>query len=130
MIDYSSAKIQSYDFNDYVENAEILRIYRSLAINYRVGLEARLNKFYFRLGYNFLADPEKDITNSTLSNKLNKKSIGVGYLSNIFTADITFTTINKKTEITPYNLFRDQPVAEFDSNFSKIIFSLGIRIND
>ena len=65
LIDYSSAKIQSYDFNDYVENAEILRIYRSLAINYRVGLEARLNKFYFRLGYNFLADPEKDITNST-----------------------------------------------------------------
>ncbi len=82
------------------------------------------------MGYKFLAYPEKDITNSTLSNKLNKKSIGVGYLSNIFTADITFTTINKKSEISPYNLFRDQPVAEFDSNFSKIIFSLGIRINN
>ena len=130
LIDYSSAQIQSYDFNDYVENAEILRIYRTLAINYRVGLEARLNKFYLRLGYNFLADPEKDITNSTHSNSLNKKSIGVGFLSNILTADITFTSINKKSVLSPYNLFRDQPVAEFDSNFSKIIFSLGIRINN
>ena len=85
-----------------------MRIYRTLAINYRVGLEARLNKFYLRLGYNFLADPEKDIT----------------------TADITLTSINKKSVLSPYNLFRDQPVAEFDSNFSKIIFSLGIRINN
>ena len=107
-----------------------MRIYRTLAINYRVGLEARLNKFYLRLGYNFLADPEKDITNSTHSNALNKKSIGVGFLSNILTADITFTSINKKSVLSPYNLFRDQPVAEFDSNFSKIIFSLGIRINN
>ncbi len=130
LIDYSSAQIQSYDFNDYVENAEILRIYRTLAINYRVGLEARLNKFYLRLGYNFLADPEKDIINSSHSNALNKKSIGVGFLSNILTADITFTSINKKSVLSPYNLFRDQPVAEFDSNFSKIIFSLGIRINN
>ena len=107
-----------------------MRIYRTLAINYRVGLEARLNKFYLRLGYNFLADPEKDITNSTLSNSLNKKSIGAGFLSNILTADITLTSINKKSVLSPYNLFRDQPVAEFDSNFSKIIFSLGIRINN
>ena len=130
LIDYSSAVIQSYDFNDFSENTEIERIYKSLAVNYRLGLEARFKKFYLRLGYNFLVDPEKDIFNSLTGNNLSKKSIGLGYLSNIFTADITFTNLNKKSIISPYSIYTDQPVAEFNTNYNKILISLGIRINN
>ena len=83
-----------------------------------------------RLGYNVLGDPEKNIMDSGLSNKINRKSLGIGYLSKTFTLDITYLNLNKKSRVSPYPTFSDQPIAEFDSNFKRLVISLGIRINN
>lgn len=130
LIDYSSARIQSYDFNDFSENKEIEKVYKTMVVNYRIGLEGRFKNFYLRLGYNVLGDPEKNIMDSGLTNKINRKSLGIGYLSKTFTLDITYLNLNKKSRVSPYPTFSDQPVAEFDSNFKRLVISLGIRINN
>lgn len=130
LIDYSSASIQSYDFNDFAENQDIVRIYKSLALNYRIGLEGRLRNFYLRLGYNFLNDPEKEIINFKPSNSIHTKSLGIGFLTNTLSIDLTYLKYKNKSQVSPYILSVDQPIAEFSSNYNKLILSLCIRINN
>ena len=44
-INYTTAFIQSADFDSYRDNQEIKNIYKSLAVNYRFGLEGRYDNF-------------------------------------------------------------------------------------
>ena len=130
LIDYSSSRIQSYDFNDFMENKEIEKIYKALAVNYRFGLEGRYKNFYLRLGYNVLGDPSKNLNDSNFNNKINRKSFGIGYLSKTFSLDITYISLNKKSRVSPYSIYSNQPVADFDSKYNRLVISLGIRIDN
>ncbi len=130
LIDYSSASIQSYDFNDFAENQDIVRIYKSLALNYRIGIEGRYRNFYLRLGYNFLNDPEKKITNFKPNNSIHTKSLGIGFLTNSLSIDLTYMNYKNKSQVSPYILSIDQPIAEFSSQYYKLILSLCVRINN
>ncbi len=130
LIDYSSSRIQSYDFNDFMENKEIEKIYKALAVNYRFGLEGRYKNFYLRLGYNVLGDPSKNLNDSNFNNKINRKSFGIGYLSKTFSLDITYISLNKKSRVSPYSIYLNQPVADFDSKYNRLVISLGIRIDN
>ncbi len=130
LIDYSSASIQSYDFNDFAENQDIVRIYKSLALNYRIGIEGRYRNFYLRLGYNFLNDPEKKISNFKPNNSIHTKSLGIGFLTNSLSIDLSYMNYKNKSQVSPYILSIDQPVAEFSSQYYKLILSLCVRINN
>ena len=130
LVDYSSASIQSYDFNDFAENQDIVRIYKSLALNYRIGIEGRYRNFYLRLGYNFLNDPEKNITNFKPNNLIHTKSLGIGFLTNSLSIDLTYMNYKNKSQVSPYILSIDQPIAEFSSQYYKLILSLCVRINN
>ncbi len=126
-VNYSSANISSFDFATYNDNREIKNIYKSLAINYRVGIEGRLKKFYLRAGYSFLADPNR----ISLGNKYEfiKKSLGIGYLSNNINLDLTYTTQQRAESILPYKVFSYQPIAEILTKNNQIILTIGVRIN-
>lgn len=127
-VNYSSSFIQSYDFDSYRDNQEIKNIYKSLAVNYRIGAEGRYNNFYLRAGYNFLADPNKII--DVIDNSLIKKSLGIGYLAKNINIDVTYSILNNKSNIIPYPTFSDQPIAEFSTKNQEISISLGVRINN
>ena len=130
LINYSSSNVESYDFNPFQDNSEINSLYKSLSVNYRFGIEGRYENFYLRLGYNFLADPSRDLINSGIKNNLIKKSFGVGYLSNTFSLDIAYINLDKNSKISPYPIYINQPVADFSSNYRSILLTLGIRINN
>ena len=127
-INYTTAFIQSADFDSYRDNQEIKNIYKSLAVNYRFGLEGRYDNFYIRAGYNYLTDPNriKGITDNSLA----KKSLGFGYLAKNLSIDLTYSILNSKSNITPYPIFSDQPFAEFSTKNKEISITLGVRINN
>ena len=127
-VNYTSSFIQSYDFDSYRDNQEIKNIYKSLAINYRIGAEGRHNNFYLRAGYNFLADPNK--IKGLIDNSLVKRSLGIGYLAKNFNIDLTYSVFNNESYITPYPIFSNQPLADFSTKNKEISLTLGIRIND
>jgi len=127
-INYSSARIQSYDFSHYNDNREIANVYKSLAINYRFGVEARLRKFYLRAGYNYLSDPNR-ILDDTNNEKI-KKSIGIGYLSKGINLDIAYTSLNSDSRLSSYPIPSNQPIANFSTKIRSVIITLGIRINN
>ena len=127
-INYTSSSLQSSDFDTYRDNQEIRNIYKTLAVNYRFGVEGRFDNFYIRAGYNFLADPNriKDI----IDNGLIKKSLGIGYLVKSLNIDLSYSSINSKSNITPYPIYSNQPVAEFTTKHQVIKLTLGVRINN
>ena len=99
-----------------------------MAVNYRIGAEGRYNNFYLRAGYNFLADPNK--IRGIIDKSLIKKSLGIGYLNKNINIDVTYSILNNKSNITPYPIFSDQPIAEFSTKNNEISISLGVRINN
>ena len=127
-INYSGARIQSYDFNHYNDNQEIVNLYKSLAINYRFGIEARLKKFYLRAGYNYLTDPNRISDN--INNDKIKKSIGLGYLSKGINLDIAYTSLKTDSRLSSYPYPFNQPFANFSTKVRSVIMTLGIRINN
>ena len=127
-INYSGARIQSYDFNHFNDNQQIVNVYKSLAINYRFGVEARLRKFYIRAGYNFLSDPNRISDN--VNNEKIKKSIGIGYLSKGINLDIAYISLNTESRLSSYPFPFDQPIANFSSKERSVIITLGVRINN
>ena len=118
----------SKDFSAFNDNQEIKNIYKTLAVNYRIGIEGRYNKFYIRAGYNFLADPNRISDN--IDNSKKRKSIGFGYLSNGINLDITYLSTKEKSFLIPYPIFSNQPIAEISSSKNVFLISLGIRINN
>ena len=82
------------------------------------------------MGYSFLNDPEKEIINFKPSNSIHTKSLGIGFLNNNLSIDLTYLKYKNKSQVSPYILSVDQPIAEFSSNYNKLILSLCIRINN
>ena len=99
-----------------------------MAVNYRIGAEGRYNNFYLRAGYNFLADPNR--IKGVIDNSLIKKSFGIGFLAKNINIDISYSILNNRSNITPYPIFSDQPIAEFSTKNNEISISLGVRINN
>ena len=130
LINYTNSRIESFDFNPNPDNAEINYYYKSLAINYRLGIEARYKKFYFRYGYNFLADPARGILSNDIDNSIVKNSLGFGFLSKKFSLDFAYIFHKKENiNISPYNLPVNQPVATFNDRIKSLVFTLSYRLN-
>ena len=41
-----------------------------------------------------------------------------------------YSILNNRSNITPYPIFSDQPIAEFSTKNNEISISLGVRINN
>ena len=132
LINYSSGRIQSYDFDPFYDNREITEIYKSLAINYRLGIEGRYNDFYIRLGYNFLNDSHNNAYQqiNTIDNSRVKKSIGIGYSNKSFSIDITYVSSGYIEKLRPYSYIGEEPIIQADIDRDSILLSLGLNFNN
>ena len=132
LINYSSAKVSSYDFDPFYDNREIIEVYKSLAINYRIGLEGRYNNFYLRFGYNFLTNAYNKATEQTFDNDNSriKKSVGIGYSNKIISIDLTYLVSKYSSKISPYTFKGQEPIANSDIDNSTILISLGFKFNN
>lgn len=89
-VDYSQARLNSNDFNEGPDNEAIKSIYTS-TVNYRFGVEYKINTFRLRGGYAHFGDP---IANSNYDRSTKQISGGVGIKLNNFTIDLTI--LNRK----------------------------------
>ena len=90
-VDYSSARINSKDFNDGPDNQVIQNFYSS-TINYRFGAEAKLQNWRFRGGYSHLGDPFVD--NAGFDQSTQQLSGGIGIQFDALRID--FALVNQK----------------------------------
>jgi hypothetical protein len=132
LINYSSAKVSSNDFDPFYDNREIIEIYKSLAINYRIGLEGRYDDFYLRFGYNFLTNAYNKVTEQTFNNDNSriKKSVGIGYSNKIISIDLTYLVSKYSSKISPYTFKGQEPIANSELDNSTILISLGFKFNN
>ena len=128
LINYSSSNFIFEDFSSYDDNQEINNLYKTMAVNYRFGVEGRYDKFYLRLGYSYLTDPNKNLVD--VDNKKVRKSIGLGFLSNTISLDLTYLSTKDYSRLIPYPIYSNQPVADISSMKNTFLISLGIRINN
>ncbi len=123
-VDYQSMKVKSNDVvADGDDNSVISSVYNSV-INYRLGVEYRIENLRLRAGYAFYADPFKsssiDVTQSALT-------FGVGYRSQDFFADVALVNQNQNEVYAPYNVSSNQPIVNVDHNNTTISATFGFN---
>ena len=128
LINYTASSMFSQDFSAFDDNQEIKNIYKTLAVNYRIGVEGRYKNFYIRAGYSFLTDPNR--ISGNIDNSKKRKSLGFGYLSNGINLDISYISTKEKSFLIPYPIYSNQPYADVSSSKNILLISLGIRFNN
>ncbi|MFN3758551.1 MAG: OmpP1/FadL family transporter [Algoriphagus aquaeductus] len=128
-VDYSTARINSNDFDEGPDNQVIRNIYTS-TINYRLGGEARFNNFRFRAGYSFLGDPFGNSNGFDQSTQI--LSGGVGVRLNSFSLDFSLVNQNFSSLYRSYQVLDDNglnygPVTEVKNSLTSGIITLGIN---
>jgi len=88
--DYSIARINSTDFNEEPDNQVIQELYTS-TVNFRLGGEAKIERWRFRAGYGYVGDP---YLNSSLDQSTQLLSGGLGIKFDSFHLD--FSLVNQK----------------------------------
>jgi long-subunit fatty acid transport protein len=89
-VDYSIARINSTDFNEEPDNQVIQELYTS-TVNFRLGGEAKIERWRFRAGYGYVGDP---YLNSSLDQSTQLLSGGLGLKFDSFHLD--FSLVNQK----------------------------------
>ena len=89
-VDYSIARINSTDFNEEPDNQVIQELYTS-TVNFRLGGEAKIERWRFRAGYGYVGDP---YLNSSLDQSTQLLSGGLGIKFDSFHLD--FSLVNQK----------------------------------
>ena len=103
LINYSSSNFIFEDFSSFDDNQEIDNLYKTMAVNYRFGVEGRYDKLYLRLGYSYLTDPNKNLVD--VDNKKVRRSIGLGFLSNTISLDFTYLSTKDYSRLIPYPIY-------------------------
>jgi hypothetical protein len=86
-VDYSSARLNAYDYSFVDENDEIRRGFQA-AHNLKAGAELRLSSIYLRAGGQYLMSPFTDTRNNAESWIY---SAGLGYRSKKFYIDFSYS---------------------------------------
>lgn len=126
-VDYSTAKINTRDFDEGPDNLEIKNLYTS-TINFRFGAEYKLSNFRVRGGYGYFGDP---IADSDYDRSTQQISGGLGMKINKFSVD--FALVNQKfnTLYSSYQVLDSQnnnigPVTELNNNIVTGVLTLGL----
>ena len=125
MVDYSTAKLDAYDYNFKEENASISNSY-TIAHNIRLGTEWRYNIFSFRAGAKYSTSPYQNDIND--GSKLGFSG-GVGFREKWFFMDLAYAYSNMKDDYFFYNsdgIYAD-PVANSTRNHS-ILMTVGAKL--
>lgn len=122
-INYSNTSYNGED--DWSEdNNEIKGLYKS-TFNLRLGGEYRLDKFRFRIGYNFMPDPFK-----TPQNGVNREVIsfsgGVGYRTPKYYVDLAYIHGSGDNSYRPYQIgYPLDPLVKQTRKFDTVMITVG-----
>lgn len=128
-IDYSTINFSAADnTNSSViadNNRAILTNYKS-AVNYRLGLEYKIDKLMLRGGYGVQGNPYKELDNNRF--QTNTYSGGLGYRINNYYVDLTYQNVVYNSDLRPYNLNSGTiPVASVKNTRNNVFLTIGSR---
>lgn len=129
-VDYSSIKFSSNNNNgDYQvfnqNNASVRKNFKN-AINYRVGLEYKIDAISLRGGYALNGSPYKTDDAGMFDTKV--YSGGLGYRSAKYSIDLAYQRIDNTSTLSPYTLNAgNEPVATTANAKNNLFLTLGLR---
>ncbi|GMQ32265.1 OmpP1/FadL family transporter [Algoriphagus taiwanensis] len=128
-VDYSTARINSRDFDEGPDNEVIRDIYSS-TVNYRVGGEIWLDMFRIRGGYSYLGDPYSNSPGFDQSTQI--ISGGVGIRTGSFTLDLTifnqqYDQLYRSYQVLDEDGFNFGPLTEIKNSITSGILTVGFN---
>lgn len=128
-VDYSTARINSRDFNAGPDNQVIQALYGS-TFNYRFGVEGKLEKWRGRAGYSYQGDPF--LNNAGIDQSTQQLSAGFGMHLRSWYADLTFinqnfNTLYRSYQVLDSNGFNYGPLTEVKNSITSGILTVGFN---
>lgn len=129
-IDYASTKFSSSNMNkeyDVInENNTSVRKNFTSAVNYRVGLEYKLDAISLRGGYALNGSPYKTDDTGMFDAKV--YSGGLGYRTGKYSIDLAYQRLENTTTVSPYTLKNgNEPLATTVNAKNNVFLTLGVR---
>lgn len=126
-VDYSAARINSNSFNEGPDNQAIQSLYTS-TINYRIGAEGRINKFYIRGGYAHFGDPFAD---NFIDRSTTQISGGLGVRLNSFNIDFALVSQQSSALYQSYQVLDSQnnnigPITDVENSIINGVLTIGL----
>jgi hypothetical protein len=129
-IDYSSTRFSSNAGNGDNEiindnNADIRNNFKS-AVNYRFGLEYKINMVSLRGGYAVNGSPYKSDDNGIFDTQI--YSGGLGYRTNKYSLDLAYQRVENTSTFSPYTLSNgNEPVVNAANSKNNVFLTFGLR---
>lgn len=128
-VDYSTARINSRDFNVGPDNQVIRDLYSS-TFNYRIGAEGKLEKWRVRAGYSYLGDPFLNSSGMDQSTQMFSGGLGMQFRS--FHVDLSlvnqnFNTLYRSYQVLDTNGFNYGPLTEVKNSITSGILTVGFN---
>lgn len=130
-IDYASTQFSSNsgsgDSDVIIDNNASVRKNFSSAVNYRVGLEYKIDQMIsLRGGYALNGSPYKTDETGLFDTKI--YSGGLGYRTNQFSVDLAYQRLENTNTISPYTLANgNEPVANTVNTKNNVFLTFGLR---
>lgn len=127
-VDYSIARINSTDFNEGPDNQVIQDLYSS-TVNYRLGGEAKIERFRIRAGYGYVGDP---YLNSSLDQSTKLLSGGLGFKFDSFNLDFSlvnqkFNSLYRSYKVLDKNGLNYGPLTEIKNSITSAVMTVGFN---
>ena len=127
-VDYSIARINSSDFNEGPDNQVIQDLYTS-TVNYRLGGEAKIERFRIRAGYGYVGDP---YLNSSLDQSTQLLSGGLGIKFDSFNLDFSlvnqkFNSLYRSYKALDKNGLNYGPLTEIKNSITSAVVTVGFN---
>ena len=127
-VDYSIARINSTDFNEEPDNQVIQELYTS-TVNFRLGGEAKIERWRFRAGYGYVGDP---YLNSSLDQSTQLLSGGLGLKFDSFHLDFSlvnqkFNSLYRSYKVLDNNGLNYGPLTEIKNSITSGVVTVGFN---
>jgi long-subunit fatty acid transport protein len=128
-VDYSVARINSTDFNEAPDNQVIQDLYTS-TVNYRLGGEAKIEKWRIRAGYAYMGDPY--LISSSVDQSTQQLSGGIGAQFKSFKLDFSlvnqkFNSLYRSYKVLDNNGLNYGPLTEIKNSITSAVITVGFN---
>lgn len=128
-IDYASTHFSSSNGGDLsviADNNATVRQNFTSAVNYRAGIEYKINSLSLRTGYAVNGSPYKSDKNGFFDTKI--YSGGLGYRASNYFVDLTYQKIENQSTLSPYTLSNgSEATANLSHSKDNVFLTFGLR---
>ncbi|MCY1519047.1 hypothetical protein D9M68_537860 [compost metagenome] len=128
-IDYASTHFSSSNGGDLsviADNNATIRQNFTSAVNYRAGIEYKINSLSLRTGYAVNGSPYKSDKNGFFDTKI--YSGGLGYRASNYFVDLTYQKIENQSTLSPYTLSNgSEATANLSHSKDNVFLTFGLR---